>query len=89
MISLFRDDAVHTNARGVFRGHEEIRPLFEEVVDQFQVQFSDFDLQGDMVTFSGILTTPSGLTNREEYEALVEEGLIVSFTVTYNPNLSP
>lgn len=86
VLALYADDAVITNPLGTFAGKEKIRSLFESAIDEFSEDCGSYKVNGNTVSYQCALAGRSDgkVFTGEKYEAVIENGLIVSDTFVGN-----
>ncbi len=76
IVALYAEDGIEKNGSGTYTGSEEIAGLYRWVVKSFQVDYSNYQVEGDKIFYNGILIINDRKVKGEKYEAVVENGKI-------------
>jgi limonene-1,2-epoxide hydrolase len=83
-MSFVAEDAefrITTTFSGTFSGKSEIRGVYQQSVDEsWQWEIIDIQADGDKVSWTDLLTIGAG-RYENSYQAVVQEGLIISLTM--------
>ena len=81
MMALVADDAVFNLSIVTLTGAAQIRGWAQQTVDQgITVESSNYQVDGNEVTWDAVLIFPDGTRQSSPTTATVEDGLITSFT---------
>lgn len=84
VVALFAEDGIEVNPVGAWKGPAKIRMLYDLIVNDFQVDNTNFRVEGNKVFYDCYIIEEGDVERKLQYEATIENGKIKSNMLVKN-----